>query len=223
MALSRQEPSMPLVDAIDAAVSFIQQHPDEMTREQTGQFIQLAEQVYLLAAGADLLPSLPQVPELRPELESQIPPLPPVQFISKLNLPGDWDMVSKLDDAPLRSSYRLTDPSDEPPTLADKVFLPSPCPRWFHDMETLRKRAEATKKSGEQQEAVDYVTLDQAAAMVHRSKRTLEHRKRGPNPLPDPDLEGGGGKPHEWKWGTIRPWLEQEFGKKLPERPLGNR
>jgi hypothetical protein len=64
-----------------------------------------------------------------------------------------------------------------------------------------------------------YVTLDHMAAMVSRSKRTLEKLKtRRKNPLPGPDVEGGGGKPHEWKWRSIRPWLEQEFGRKLPEQ-----
>jgi hypothetical protein len=40
-----------------------------------------------------------------------------------------------------------------------------------------------------------YVTLDQMAATVHRSKRTLEKWKtRKKNPLPEPDVEGGGGE-----------------------------
>jgi hypothetical protein len=68
-----------------------------------------------------------------------------------------------------------------------------------------------------------YVTLDQMAGLVNRSKRTLEKRKRRKNtPLPDPDVAGGGGKPDEWKWSAIRPWLEKEFGRQLPEQfPAG--
>lgn len=62
-----------------------------------------------------------------------------------------------------------------------------------------------------------YVTLDQMAAMVSRNKRTLEKLfKRASNPLPDPDISGGGGKPNEWIWERIRPWLETEYGRKLP-------
>ena len=62
-----------------------------------------------------------------------------------------------------------------------------------------------------------YVTLDQMAAMVPRSKRTLEKLiGRDSNPLPDPDIQGGGGKPNEWDWHRIRPWLEQEYGRKFP-------
>jgi hypothetical protein len=64
-----------------------------------------------------------------------------------------------------------------------------------------------------------YVTLDQMAAVVSRSKRTLEKRKnRRENPLPAPYVEGGGGKPDEWLWALVRPWLEREFSRKLPER-----
>jgi hypothetical protein len=64
-----------------------------------------------------------------------------------------------------------------------------------------------------------YVTLAKMAAIVSRSPRTLEKLKtRRHNPLPAPDIEGGGGKPHEWTWATVRPWLEAEFARKLPER-----
>jgi hypothetical protein len=64
-----------------------------------------------------------------------------------------------------------------------------------------------------------YVTLDQIAAVVSRSKRTVEKLlTRKKNPMPTPDIEGGGGKPNEWEWATIQPWLEKEFGRNLPER-----
>jgi hypothetical protein len=64
-----------------------------------------------------------------------------------------------------------------------------------------------------------YVTLDKMAAMVDRSKRTLEKlQTRQQTPLPAPDVEGGGGRPHEWKWSNIRLWLEKEFGRVMPEQ-----
>ncbi len=63
-----------------------------------------------------------------------------------------------------------------------------------------------------------YVTLDQAAATVQRSKQTLRKRKRKRSGRPAPDVKGGAGKPDEWKWSTIRPWLEKEFDRKLPEQ-----
>ncbi len=59
------------------------------------------------------------------------------------------------------------------------------------------------------------VTLQQAAAMVSRSKRTLERKKVR---MPLPRVEGGGGKPAEWAWSELRPWLEKEFGRPLPEK-----
>jgi hypothetical protein len=70
----------------------------------------------------------------------------------------------------------------------------------------------------------DLVTLDQIAAAVNHSKRTLERRKtRGE--LPPPDVEGGGGRADRWEWSTIRPWLMKTFKlpKPLPERFPGNR
>jgi hypothetical protein len=64
-----------------------------------------------------------------------------------------------------------------------------------------------------------YVTLSQMAAAVSRSARTLEKLKaRRENPLPPADVEGGGGKPSEWLWSAVRPWLEAEYGRQLPKR-----
>jgi hypothetical protein len=69
--------------------------------------------------------------------------------------------------------------------------------------------------------AEQYVTLDQAATLVNRSKKTLERRLYNPRTgMPLPAVEGGGGRPHEWLWSELRPWLEQEFGRRLPERLL---
>jgi hypothetical protein len=77
--------------------------------------------------------------------------------------------------------------------------------------------SKATHRLGYPKE--QYVTLDQMAAIVGRSKRTLEHKKKAKkNPLPSPDIKGGGGKPDEWKWSKARPWLEHEYCRQLPER-----
>jgi hypothetical protein len=64
-----------------------------------------------------------------------------------------------------------------------------------------------------------YVTLDQIAACVGRKKKTLERALNKPNSdMPKPDVEGGGGKPHQWIWTRIRPWLIQTYDCQLPER-----
>ena len=68
----------------------------------------------------------------------------------------------------------------------------------------------------------DLVTLDQAAAAVHRTKRTLEHYKTK-GTLPAPTVEGGGGKPDLWDWKILRPWLEETFRITLPETYPANR
>jgi hypothetical protein len=70
-------------------------------------------------------------------------------------------------------------------------------------------------------ELPDLVTLDQMAAAVSRSKRTLERHKTN-GTLPEPYSEGGGGKFALYDWKVVRPWLEAEFGVTLPVRFPGN-
>jgi hypothetical protein len=127
---------MTLLEAIDAALDFVHNHPDEMTRPDVNNFEELGDDVYKLAMAANLVSALPQVPELRPELESQDPPLRPVQFISKLHLPGDWEWPATegdLDSPPTIGS--------ELPELPRATFLVSASPRWLHDMNVLRSLA----------------------------------------------------------------------------------
>ena len=66
-----------------------------------------------------------------------------------------------------------------------------------------------------------HITLEQAAALVHRSKRALEEYKgRG---MPEPRVRGGGGKPSLWIYAEIRPWLTKTFNIPLPERFFADR
>jgi hypothetical protein len=130
--------NMSLVQAIDQAVAYVHAHPDQMTRAELEEFSRLAESVYFGAIQADLIQALPQVPELRPQLESADPPLPPVQFETKLNLPGDWDYATVENDEPLP----LPRDDDEGDTQArERVFLVAAPPRWLHDMGVLSKLA----------------------------------------------------------------------------------
>jgi hypothetical protein len=61
-----------------------------------------------------------------------------------------------------------------------------------------------------------YVTLLQMAGIVNRDKRTLE-RLAVKVKFPPPAVEGGGGKPGEWRWSDVRPILEVEYGRSLPD------
>lgn len=61
------------------------------------------------------------------------------------------------------------------------------------------------------------VRLSQAAGVAGRSKRTLQNWQKDDADFPLPVVEGGGGKPAEWRWGDIRPYLEKRVGRPLPE------
>ena len=95
--------------------------------------------------------------------------------------------------------------------------------RFPEDFVCVRKTREASASAKADKEP-QYVTLDQVAALVSRKKRTLEHYKRAEykgngDPLPDPDVKGGGGKPALWLYpGQIKAWLEATFKQKLPDR-----
>jgi len=62
------------------------------------------------------------------------------------------------------------------------------------------------------------VTLSQVAALVNKSKRTLEGWAKDDPDFPLPDVEGGGGKAAYWKWSRMRPYLEMKTRRTLPER-----
>jgi hypothetical protein len=66
----------------------------------------------------------------------------------------------------------------------------------------------------------DLVTLDQCAAIVHQSKRSLERDKTA-GTLPAPSHEGGGGKAALYDWRVMRPYLAERFpayANYLPEK-----
>ncbi len=62
-----------------------------------------------------------------------------------------------------------------------------------------------------------FVTMDQASACCNRSKRTLE-RLLQDGKIPEPDIPGGGGRAHRWRWSALRPALEEQVGRRLPQR-----
>jgi hypothetical protein len=89
----------------------------------------------------------------------------------------------------------------------------NPGPTGTLDGDRTRPTAAGPNAAGTDDELGDLVTLDQCAAMVNRSKRTLENYKKT---MPRPKVLGGGGKPHEYAWSEMRPWLEKRFGRSLP-------
>jgi hypothetical protein len=140
---------MSLLQAIDTACAFVRDHPEQMTCAEVAQFERLADQVYVLAEPMGLASALPQVPKLLPELESTDSPTPPIQFISKLKLPGDWDPIrNEEDEADDDLTLPLPRWQDEP-AEDDRVFLVSVSPRWVHWMDALRASA-LDRETGQQ-------------------------------------------------------------------------
>ncbi len=114
--------------------------------------------------------------------------------------------AADADPGPQATSY----PEPAPGPIGTSPPTATPCP----DGESKSPEAPA--------ELPDLVTLDQAAAAAHTSKRTLErHKTQGT--LPEPVREGGGGKHALYDWKVMRPWLTETFGINLPETFPANR
>lgn len=64
--------------------------------------------------------------------------------------------------------------------------------------------------------ATCYVTFPQMAAIVNRKERTIR-RLYDKGILPAPAVQGGKGAPHEWRWEDVRPILEKQYKRPLPE------
>jgi hypothetical protein len=92
-----------------------------------------------------------------------------------------------------------------------------PTQQWDTEMRAVLEHVKSA--ANRKQPALEqYVTLEQAAAVVNKSKRTLEkYKSQREDALPPPDVEGGGGRADEWNWSTLRPWLERVFGRPLPQ------
>jgi hypothetical protein len=65
-------------------------------------------------------------------------------------------------------------------------------------------------------EIPQYVTMDQLALICgFRGKKTIERWLKDKK-IPQPDIDGGGGKPHRWIWSKVRGPLAQISGRVLP-------
>jgi hypothetical protein len=59
------------------------------------------------------------------------------------------------------------------------------------------------------------VTLTQAASLANRTPDGLRHyRNKG---MPRPFIQGTKGKPNEYLWSEMRPWLENTFNRRIPD------
>lgn len=146
----------------------------------------------------------------------------PARFQSYAAHPDGWEAAKKREaENWLRHELRACEAHiNKSLQSVHQVWLILPSPGRANSAQ-----AEGWESHGEgrgRNEPDDYVTLDQAAGLVNRSKKTLErylnHPKQGQERMPQPDVEGTGGKPHEWKWSALRPWLERNFERPLPER-----
>jgi hypothetical protein len=64
-------------------------------------------------------------------------------------------------------------------------------------------------------ELAEVVNLNQAAALVNRTPDGLRYyRGKG---LPKPFIQGTKGQPNQYLWSEMRPWLESQFGRPIPE------
>ncbi len=61
-----------------------------------------------------------------------------------------------------------------------------------------------------------FVTLLQMATIVGKSKRTLT-RLYETGILPAPDIQGGDGQAHEWRWSVAKPILASKYNRQLPD------
>lgn len=139
---------------------------------------------------------------------------------------GPRSLRTLADDPDLdREGYAPNPPADSRPDSEQRAASP-PEPVVIHigsPPPTATPCPDGESKSPEAPaELPDLVTLDQAAAAAHTSKRTLErHKTQGT--LPEPVREGGGGKHALYDWKVMRPWLTETFGINLPETFPANR
>ncbi len=103
--------------------------------------------------------------------------------------------------------------------LADVALHPGEVARSKYDAERLKRFwsdiGHEPNVDDESRTVPQLVKLDQMASIVNRNKKTLERFKAK---MPPPDIDGGGGKPDEWNWATVRPLLQEQYNRVLPER-----
>jgi hypothetical protein len=201
---------MSLLDAIDRLRQYANTHGEAADRATLERLDEELRTRHALARQRGLLADLPTRPE-HADAPRVTGPVEKVLRLEHSNL-----RVVVVTQRALHVRYPLF-VIDRLVPLDAPVLLVRPTSRWGREMDLLRRLAVEHEQATAP--PPDYVTLDIIAIYLRRSKRTLERLKeREPNPLPSPDIEGGGGRADEWLWATLRPWLQEEFGRQLPER-----
>lgn len=81
----------------------------------------------------------------------------------------------------------------------------------------IARRVATEAADAKDETPIDFVTLLQCAAMVNKSKRTLERWKENDPAFPSPEVIGDNGRADEWRWATIRTYLETKGNRRLPQ------
>src|SRR5262249_24881371 len=131
-----------------------------------------------------------------------------------------WHRKASQSDPAAETSDRSGDPAAPPPRGDEQAAAPATGGYWGGDY--WGGSAPPRENAEPPAEPPNLVTLNQAAGMVKRQKRTLENYKPK-GPFPAPSVEGGGGMPDLWDWAVIRPWLEETFKMTLPKTCPPNR
>jgi hypothetical protein len=116
----------------------------------------------------------------------------------KASLPGDTSTKAKV--TPLRTTSPMSEPGQSEGT----------------PLTTAASKPEKEEPAGTPTaELPDLVSLDQAAALVNRSPAALRHyRSKG---MPKPYVQGAKGRPNEYLWSEMRPWLQTTFNREIPQ------
>ena len=138
--------SAELVSVIDAVLAYVNEPREQPWSEsEVDEFEALAGNVYKLSVRADLVQCLPQISNLAPLCDRRDSALRAVDFVSKLNLPGDWVLAPGESDRIDRDFLAIWKLADDGPAMPRYIFIPYAHQRWFDDLNTLRSLASTPK------------------------------------------------------------------------------
>jgi hypothetical protein len=166
------------------------------------------------------------------ELGDGLTPEAASEFRCRLaKLPGK-SFLDDIDSMPLAAAVSLLGQPEAPagqqapPPEGDQARPPAGPDRAHGKRRTHRKRRQAATRTAARRrggnktpeppaELPELVNLSQAAAFVNRTANGLRHyRNHG---MPKPFIRGTKGQPNQYLWSEMRPWLESQFNRPIPE------